>query len=110
VAADTVALTVPVVPSIAITTELYELADTDGVCTISQASPAVVTCNGHGLADDQEILFQTSGALPDPLVAGTHYFVVYVGVNTFNISLTAPGSTIDTTSAGSGTHKVLGKV
>jgi hypothetical protein len=110
VAPDTIALDVPAVPTVAATTAVYNLADTDGVCTISQASPAVVTCTGHGLVDDQEVIFHTTGGLPAPLAVNVVYFVVYVGVNTFNLSLTAPGSTIDTTSAGSGTHTVLGKV
>lgn len=102
-------LTVPAVPGVATSLTLYNLAGADGVCTISNATPAVVTCNGHGLADDQEVIFHTTGALPAPLVADTVYYVVYVGVNTFNLSLTAPGSTIDTTTDGSGTHTVLGK-
>jgi len=109
VAPSAIALTVPSVPTLAVSTTVFNLADTDGVCTISHASPAVVTCSGHGLADDQEILFQTTGALPAPLVAGTHYFVVAIDLDTFSVSLTAPGSTIDTTTDGSGTHKVLGK-
>jgi hypothetical protein len=110
VAADTIALTVPPVPGVAVTVAVYNLADTDGVCTISHAAPAIVSIVGHGLSDDQEILFQTNGTLPTPLVAGTHYFVAAIGANTFNLSLTAPGSNIDTTTDGSGTHKVLGKV
>jgi hypothetical protein len=103
-------LTVPSVPTIAVSFGLYEVADTDGVCTISQASPAIVSIASHGLSDNQEIFFQTSGALPAPLVAGTHYFVSAIDAGSFNVTLTAGGSNIDTTNAGSGTHKVLGKV
>lgn len=108
VSADAIGLTVPAVPAApTVSFSLYELV---GECTISHAEPAVVTLNGHGLAEDDMVLFQTTGSLPAPLVAGTTYFVVYIGVNTFNLSLTIAGSTIDTTTDGSGTHKVLEKV
>jgi len=104
-----ISLTVPAVPGVAVSTVVFNLADTDGVCTISHAVPAVVTIASHGLSESQEILFQTTGALPLPLVAGTHYFVKNVAAGSFNVSLTAGGSTIDTTTDGSGTHKVFGK-
>jgi hypothetical protein len=108
---DELALTVPdVIPSLVVTTVVYILADADGICTISNGSPCIVSIGSHGLADDQEILFQTSETLPAPLVAGTHYFVAAIDAGTFNISATAPGANINTTNAGSGTHKVLGKV
>jgi hypothetical protein len=107
---DTISLSVPSIPTVAATAKVYVLADTDGVCTISHADPAVVSIVGHGLADEQEIIFQTSGTLPAPLVASTTaYFVVEIGADSFGVSLTAGGSPFATTTDGSGTHKVLGK-
>lgn len=74
--------------------------------TISNASPAVVTWTAHDLKADQEVKFTTTGALPNPLVAGTTYYVISAGLaaNTFQISATMGGAAINTTSAGSGTH------
>jgi hypothetical protein len=44
------------------------------------------------------------------LTAGTEYFVKTVlGVDTFTVSATAGGAAINTTSAGSGTHKVAAR-
>jgi len=80
-----------------------------GTCTISNASPALVTLNAHNLAVNDAITFSTTGALPNPLVAGTTYFVsVVVSANTFRISATVGGANINTTTAGSGTHTCSG--
>ena len=74
--------------------------------TISQASPAVVSLSTHGLAEGTEIFFRTSGALPAGLAAFTHYFVKTPLTDSFNVSLTSGGAAINTTSAGSGTHRI----
>lgn len=75
-----------------------------GTCTISNGSPCVVTFASHGLAENTEVLFHTSVSLPSPLVVDRIYYVKSPAENTFNLALTFGGSTIDTTSAGSGTH------
>jgi hypothetical protein len=77
--------------------------------TISNAAPAVVTGNGHGLAIGNKVKFTTTGALPSPLVAGTEYFVISAGftANAFQISQTSGGAAINTTTAGTGTHTLL---
>mgnify|MGYP001193029528 CR=1 FL=1 len=103
---DITGLTVPAVPTMAVSSTVFELV---GTCTISHAEPAVVTKAGHGLAEDREVIFQTTGSLPLPLVALTHYFVIYIDVDTFQLSLTIAGSPVDTTTDGSGTHKLLAK-
>jgi|GEM_PF-4693451 len=108
-AAKGLSLIVLAVPTAAIATTLFELGGADGICTISNAAPAVIACAGNGFSEGQEILFQTTGVLPLPFVAGTHYYVKNAG-DSFNASLTPGGSTIDTTTSGSGIHKVLGKV
>lgn len=72
--------------------------------TISNASPGVVTWNGHGLNNGTPVTFATTGALPTGLVAGTTYYVVNKDANTFEVAATSGGTPIDTSSAGSGTH------
>jgi microcystin-dependent protein len=77
-----------------------------GTCTISNANPAVITLANHGLTAGQRILLTTSGTLPTPLSVNTAYYVSATGLttNTFQISVAIGGSSIGTTSAGSGTH------
>lgn len=77
-----------------------------GTATISNANPAVVTKNGHGLVADDVVVFTTSGALPTGLVAGKPYYVLSANLtaNTFKVSLTSGGTAVATSSAGSGTH------
>ena len=74
---------------------------------ISVASPGVVTLVDHRFDNDDEIEFTTSDTLPTPLFAGTKYFVVNATLNTFEISLTLAGPSINITGAGVGTHSVL---
>lgn len=111
VEADVSGLTVPDVPTLSVSSNVYAWI---GNCTISQSEPAVVTCAGHGLADDAPIFFQTSGALPAPLAAGDYQTNIYYVRNktddTFNVSATIGGYLVDTTTAGSGTHKLMDAV
>jgi hypothetical protein len=103
---DEIALVVPDLSgSISVGTLLYISL---GTCTISNASPAVVTCSSHGLSENDKILFHTTGTLPAPLIVDRIYFVgSSPGADTFNIRLTSGGSTVDTTTSGSGTHTLL---
>jgi hypothetical protein len=76
--------------------------------TISSASPGVVTLNSHGFAANEPVVFFNSGgALPVAITAGTVYYVKTVlDANTFTISATAGGAAINTASTGTGTHSV----
>lgn len=76
--------------------------------TISSASPGVITLNGHGFAANEPVVFFNSGgALPVAITAGTVYYVKTVlDANTFTISATAGGAAINTASTGTGTHSV----
>lgn len=76
--------------------------------TITNASPAVCTTTvAHGLIIGQPITFSTTGTLPSPLVAGTTYYVSSDPLaTTFQVSATQYGASINTTTAGSGTHTV----
>jgi len=79
-----------------------------GTCTITNATPAVITCNGHGLTADAPVVFTTTGTLPSGITAGTVYFVRSAGLttNAFTISATSGGVAINTTTAGTGVHTV----
>jgi len=76
-----------------------------GACTISNASPAVVTF-AQNLAVDDRVFFTTTGTLPAGLSPFTNYFVISAGLSgsAFQVSATQGGAAINTSSAGSGTH------
>jgi len=75
-----------------------------GTATISNASPWVVTKTAHGLANGNQIYFTTTGWLPTGLTTSTKYFVKNATANTFEVSATLWGASINTSSAWSGTH------
>lgn len=77
--------------------------------TITIAAPGVVTLTGHGFANDREIVFATTGALPTGLTAGTTYFVRNAAANTFEVALTAGGASITTSGAQSGVQSASGR-
>ena len=77
--------------------------------TVTIASPAVVTCNNHGLRNGDVVILTTTGALPtnltaSPTTAATQYFVINASTNTFNLSTTLNGTAINTSGSQSGTH------
>ncbi len=79
-----------------------------GICTISIASPGVVTFNDHGLITGDCISITTTGALPTGLTASTNYYVIYNDANSFWLATTyanALASTkINTSGAQNGDH------
>lgn len=75
--------------------------------TITNATPGVITWTTHGLLANAMVFFSTTGTLPLPFLPNTIYYVVggaTLLTNTFQLSLTAGGAAINTTTAGSGTH------
>jgi len=79
------------------------------VCTISIASPAVITLASHGFTADTPIKFETTGSLPTGITDGGHYFVKTVlSPNTFTITREAipAGVAVDTSGSQSGVHTV----
>ena len=76
-----------------------------GTCTISNASPAVITITNTCAAGDM-VVFSTTSALPTGLTAGTTYYVIAAGLSSsqFEVSATSGGSAINTSSGGSGTQ------
>lgn len=82
-------------------------AITSSVVTITIASPGVVTLTAHGFNNNARINFSTTGALPTGLTAGTTYFVRNAAANTFEVSATSGGASINTSGTQSGVHSVI---
>lgn len=79
--------------------------------TVTVASPAVVTWNGHNLAANSAVYFTNSGgALPTGITANTTYYVVggTLTGNTFNIATSIAnaiaGTAVNTSGSQSGTQ------
>lgn len=95
---------------------LYRLNNTDlswvpvsrvDDCTISNASPGVVTYTNEFIADEPVVFAAGSGTLPAEITAGTVYYVGASGLSgsAFSVSAT-PGGALINTSGGSGTVKI----
>ena len=84
--------------------------DIPSICTISIASPAVITQDSHSYVVGDAVKFSTTGALPTGLTANTIYYVTNIATNTFNVSTTYENAVaetkINTTGSQSGVHKV----
>ena len=78
-------------------------------CTISNASPCVITANNHGKVAGDVVYFATSGSLPAPLLPMFPYYVLAAGLtaNSFRIGLGGSTPAINTTTAGSGVHTLI---
>lgn len=76
------------------------------ICTITIASPGVITRKNHGIKSGDRVIFSTSGSLPTGLTANTWYWVVSnnMTVDDFCVSATKGGTPINTSSSQSGTH------
>jgi hypothetical protein len=77
-----------------------------GTFTATIATPGVVTYNSHGLAANDTVMFTTTGALPTGLAVNTVYYVRNPATNTFEVSATSGGASINTTGSQSGTHSL----
>lgn len=81
-----------------------------GTCSITNATPAVITLASHGFATGDSIYLTTTGALPTGLSIDTIYYVVYINATTFSLATTyanaIAGTKIATSSNGSGTHSL----
>lgn len=71
--------------------------------SLVSTSTEVMTLDGHGFDTDDPILFraEAGGSMPSPLVAGTTYYAIVVSDSTFSVALTAGGSAVNLTTAGS---------
>lgn len=72
-----------------------------------------ITIAAHGFATGEGpfTVSNSGGALPTGLVAGTHYWAIVTGVNTFKVALSyalaLAGTAVDITGAGSGTQTII---
>lgn len=85
------------------------LARISPICTITIASPWVVTLTGHNLAATSPIKFATTGALPTGITAWTTYYVIaaWLTANTFQFSTTSGGAAVNTSGTQSGVHTIV---
>jgi len=74
--------------------------------TMTIATPGVISWADHGFSAGQRIKFQTTGALPTGLTAGTTYYVLATGLTagTFRVSSSAGGAAVNTSGSQSGVH------
>jgi hypothetical protein len=63
-----------------------------------------LTCVGHGVKLNDQVIVASTTTLPTGLSASTRYFAVSVTPNSFKVDLEPNGPGIDITGAGSGTH------
>lgn len=68
-------------------------------------NPLVVTLPGHGFANLDTFMFTTDGTLPSPLDTVNTWYVRYIDVNNFNVSVLPAGPLIATIGGSpTGTH------
>ena len=86
-------------------------AITSATVTMTIATPGVVTWTAHGFSTGQVISFNTTGALPTGLTAGTKYYVSKTGLttNTFQLATSyanaiAGTPVVNTSGTQSGVH------
>lgn len=86
-------------------------ATNTGTCTMTIASPCVVTFAKHGLQVGSSFEFSTTGALPTGVTAGTTYYVISTsfGVDSFQFSTSQGGAAVNTSGTQSGTHTLTHK-
>lgn len=72
--------------------------------TFTAATSDIITSNGHGLSQGDCVQFTTTTTLPAGLSLVTNYYVIEPTTNTFKVSATLDGPTVDITDTGTGTH------
>lgn len=72
----------------------------------SSPNAALIELTDHRFDLNDEVELTTNGTLPTPFATGTKYFVVNIFDNDFELSTSASGPGVVTTSAGSGTHSI----
>lgn len=75
--------------------------------TVTIATPAVFTKTGHGFNGGERVRLSTTSALPSGLSTSVDYYVKYVDANTFQVSTTFEGSSVNTTGTQAGTHTYM---
>lgn len=87
---------------------LFAALSKSQTCTISIASPAVVTATAHGLAVNNRVYLTTTGGLPSGLTTGVGYYIISsgFGANSFELALAPGGAAINTTGSQSGVQTI----
>jgi hypothetical protein len=76
-------------------------------CTISIASPAIITFTGHGFDANDVIRFETTGSLPSGMSTSRLFFVdTVLSTDTFTIKDTITGDPLETSGTQSGIQSV----
>jgi len=93
---------------------MHDRGESDGTinrdqstATMTIATPGVITCADHKCAPLSPVSFTTTGALPTGIVSGTLYYVLNnsaLTADTFHVSATPGGTTINTSGTQSGVH------
>jgi len=78
---------------------VIDLTSIVSAVTVSSATPGVVTLASHPFIEAEPVYF-TATAMPTGLTANVIYYVKYVNVSTFQLSATAGGAAIATSSTG----------
>jgi len=76
------------------------------VLSVDITTDVITMTAAHGWAVNTQVMIQSSGTLPTPLVADTIYYVTAPGGSDLKLALTSGGAAIDLTSAGSGTIQI----
>ncbi|MCJ7583503.1 MAG: hypothetical protein MUO30_01850 [Anaerolineales bacterium] len=79
-----------------------------GACTMTSASPCVVTLATHGLSADDPIVFKTTDTLYTGVVEGKVYYVLSTNLtaNTFKFSASVGGAPVNTSGSQAGVHSL----
>jgi hypothetical protein len=86
------------------TGDTYSTSDkATATVTCTSATPGVVTWTGHTLNNNDPVYLTSTGSVPTGFTSGTVYYVNNKATNTFELSATPGGSSIATSSTGSGT-------
>jgi hypothetical protein len=81
---------------------------TGRICTITIASPGVISLTAHGFVAGSVVKFETNGALPTGITTNNNYHVLSagLGLDSFQVSLIPGGDPTDTSGTQFGTHTV----
>lgn len=77
----------------------------ESTITGTNANPGVFTLTAHGFLNNDPVLFKTTGSFTG-LASGTVYFARNVTANTFELSATSGGASINTTGTQAGVHSI----
>jgi len=84
-------------------------SSTLGTCTMTIASPAVISYTNHLLSINDIVTFTTTGSLPTGISVGVDYYIISsgFGASSFRISTSLGGAAVNTSGSQSGTHTLI---